>query len=143
MDDVARTATGGVDRAGNQIGPGVDVLLRVADDGRLAGRAAGGVDANHLFARYRKHAVGVVVTQILLGGEGKAGEVGQRLEIIRVHPGSIEAGPVMGHVGLDLLQRRFEALGLQGGDFIAAGVFDGMQAIFHCCLPVVVSLENQ
>jgi hypothetical protein len=53
------------------VGPVVDVVLGVADHGRLAGGAAGGVQAGHLLARHGEHAEGVVVAQVLLGGEGE------------------------------------------------------------------------
>ena len=98
VDDVARPAAGGVDRAGHQVGPHVDVGLGVADDGRLAGRAARGMDAHHLLARHGEHAVRVVVAQVLLGGEGKPREVGQRPEVVRMDAGGVEFRLVMRHV---------------------------------------------
>ena len=39
VHDHAGATAGGNDRARHQIGPGIDVVLRVADDRRLAGRA--------------------------------------------------------------------------------------------------------
>jgi hypothetical protein len=48
VDHVAGTAAGRADRTGDQVGPGVDVALGVADHGRLAGGAARGVHAHHL-----------------------------------------------------------------------------------------------
>ena len=46
VDHVAGPPAGGADRARDQVGPGVDVVRRVADDGRLAGRARRGMDAH-------------------------------------------------------------------------------------------------
>ena len=132
VDDVARPAAGGVDRAGDQVGPHVDVGLGIADDGRLAGRPARSMDAHHLLARHGEHAVGVVVAQVLLGREGKAGEVGQRPEVIRMDAGGVEFRLVMRHVLVDMVQRPRKALGLQGDDLVAAGGFDGVQALVHC-----------
>jgi hypothetical protein len=117
-------------RAGDQLGPGVDVALRVADDGRLAGRAARRVDTGDPLARHGEHPVGVVVAQVLLGRERESGEVGQRPEIVRVDAGGVEAGAVMGNVVVGMPQRPFQALGLQRRDFVAAGGFDGVQAVF-------------
>ena len=49
--------------------------LRVADDGGLAGGAAGGVDAHDLLARHGEQAEGIGVAQVGLGGEREPGEV--------------------------------------------------------------------
>jgi hypothetical protein len=77
VDHVAGTAAGRADRARHQVGPGVDVALRVADHGRLAGGAARCVHAHHLLARHGKQAERVVVAQGLLGGEREFRQVGQ------------------------------------------------------------------
>ena len=66
VDHVARPAAGGADRARHQVGPGVDVLQGVADDGGLAGRARGGMDARHPFPRHREQAERIVVAQVAL-----------------------------------------------------------------------------
>ena len=71
----ARTCAAGPDRAGHHVGPGVDVALRVADDGRLAGGARRAVDPSDLVLRNGEHAEGIVVAQIGLGGERELGEV--------------------------------------------------------------------
>ena len=75
MHHVAGPPTCGADAARTQVGPGVDVVLRVADHRGLAGRARRCVDARDLRARHREHAERVVVAQVLLGGERKLGQV--------------------------------------------------------------------
>ena len=53
------------------------------------------------------------------------------MKVIRMYTGGIEAGPVMRHVLVNMLQGPAEALCLQGDDFVAAGSFDGVQSLVH------------
>src|ERR1700694_3355465 len=53
VDHIARSRPGAGHRARHQARPGVEILLRVADHGRLAGGAGGGVQARKLVARAR------------------------------------------------------------------------------------------
>ena len=43
-----------------------------------------------------------------------------------MHAGLVEGGLVMGNVAVNVLQRPLQPLGLQGDDFVAAGVFYGV-----------------
>ncbi len=72
VDQVARPAARGADRARADLGPDLDVGLGVADHGRLAGRARRGMDPRHLRARHGEHAERVVAPQVVLGGEREA-----------------------------------------------------------------------
>ena len=90
VDHVAASSAGRMDGTGDEVGPGVDVVLRVADDGRLAGRARRRVDADHLFARHGEHAERVVGPQILLGRERELREVGQLPQVVGMHAGRVE-----------------------------------------------------
>jgi hypothetical protein len=65
----ARSNAACAKRARYQFGPSVDIVLRLADDGRLAGRAGGGVNARTALLGNGQHPKGIVVAQILLGGE--------------------------------------------------------------------------
>jgi hypothetical protein len=57
------------------------------------------MDAHDLFVhRHREHAEGVVLAQIRLRGEGKFREVGERLQVLRLHARSIELPAVGGDV---------------------------------------------
>ncbi len=80
---VARARAGRGHRARHQAGPGFDVLLGVADDGRLAGRARRGMQARQLRHRAREHAERVVVAQIGLEREGQPRDIGQGADVVR------------------------------------------------------------
>jgi hypothetical protein len=43
------------------------------------------VQARHLAARHGEQAEGVVVAQVGLGHEGELGQVGQLLQVVRMH----------------------------------------------------------
>ena len=77
------------------------------------------MNAGELLARHGEHAGWVIVAQILLYREGKFGKIGKLLQIIGVHTGSIKSLLVVGHIGVSMVQRPFQPLQLQGGDFIA------------------------
>ena len=83
VDHVARPAAGGADRARDEVGPGVDVAQRVADDGRLAGRSRRRVDAGDALLRHGEQAERVVVAQVALDGEREARQVGERAAVVR------------------------------------------------------------
>ena len=97
----------------HQVRPVVQVLTGIADHGGFAGGAAGGVHANHLFTRHREHAEGVVIAQILLGGERKLRQIFQLLQVIRMHARCVEDAAVMRHVRVRMRQRPPQALQLQ------------------------------
>src|SRR5581483_7007087 len=72
VHDLPRTASGSADRAGNQVCPGVDVVLRVADHRGSTGSAARGMKAHHLLPRHGEEAKGIVVAEVLLQEEREA-----------------------------------------------------------------------
>ena len=113
VDDVARAAARRADRARHHRRPRVDVLRRVADDRRLAGRARRRVDADDLLARDREHPERIVVAQVLLGRERKLREVRERLQVARMHAGGVELAPVVRHVVVRVRERPAQALELQ------------------------------
>ena len=127
MHDVARPPACGADRARDQVGPGVDVVLRVAHHRRLAGRARGGMDAADLLARHGEEAEGVVVAQVLLHREGKLRQVAELLQVARVDALRIEGLAVVRDVLVGMLQGRAQARELQRGDLVAAGGFDRLE----------------
>ncbi len=149
VHDVAGAPAGGADRARDQVGPGVDVALRVAHDGRLAGRARRGVDAHDLLARHREHAERVVVAQVLLGRERELAP-GRRATCRSAGctPRASNARAVVRHVVVGVLQastagaaaaapaarrgwRSRSARGRRGG------VLDGHRVVsFSACVPV-------
>jgi hypothetical protein len=100
MHHVARPRAAGADAARHHVGPGVDVVLRVAHHRGLACGAAGRMDAHALLARHGKHAERVAVAQVLLGGEGELRQIGQAAAVVGVHARRIELGAVDGGVGI-------------------------------------------
>jgi hypothetical protein len=48
-----------------------------------------------------------------------------------MHASGIELGFVVRNVVIHMVQRLFQALGLKRDDFVAAGIFYGMQAYIH------------
>src|SRR5690554_6058995 len=126
MDNVAGPATAGPNRAGDEIRPDVNIMLRVTHHGGLAGRTAGGMDTHHFLARYRKHVKRVVVPQVLLSSEGKLRYVGQGFEVVRMYAGLLESLAVMRHVLVSMAQRPLHPFKLQRLQFIPARVLDGI-----------------
>ena len=98
VQHVARPAAGRADAARHHVGPHVDVVGGVADDGGLARRTAGRVHPHHLLARHREHPERVVGPQVGLGGERQPGEVGQLADVVGVHAGGVP--------GLAVVRRR-------------------------------------
>ena len=113
VDLHARPGAGGAQRAGDDVGPHVDVALGVAHHRRPAGGAGRSVDAHHLRLRHREHAEGIGVAQVLLGGEGKLAKVGQRLEVVGMDAGGVELGAVMRDVLVGVAHRPLETAELQ------------------------------
>ena len=98
VDLVGGAAAGGADRARHQQRPGVDVAFGIADDGRLAGGAARGVDAHDIGHRHREHAERIILPQILFGGERKFGEIGKLFQVGGMHAGGVELFLVVRHL---------------------------------------------
>ena len=60
-----------VNAACADVGPGADIELGVADDGRLSGGAGRRMNAHDLIHRHREHPVRIVGAQVVLRGEWK------------------------------------------------------------------------
>ena len=69
--------------------------------------------AQHLLTRHRKQAERKIVAQVGLGRERKAGEVGERLELVGCHPGGVELGPHVRNLGVGAREGVLEPLCLQ------------------------------
>ena len=87
------------------------------------------MDASHLLLWHREHAEGIVVAQVLLGREGKPGEVFEPLEVCRLDARRVEFPPVGGHVLVGVPERPFEPIDLQRGDLVARCLLDRLQAV--------------
>ena len=77
--------------------------------------------AHQFFARHREHVEGIIVAQIRLHRERKFGEIGELLEVGRMHAGRVEGLLVMRDVVVGMLQRPGEPLLLQRHDLVARG----------------------
>ena len=86
----ARADAAAAERSGDQRRPAVEVALRVADDGRPAGRARRGVDARDLLHRHGEHAERVGLAQVLLRREGQLRDIVERADVVGVHARLVE-----------------------------------------------------
>ena len=121
VHDHAGAAAGGADRARHHLRPHVDIGPGIADHDRLAGGAGRSVNADQFFARHREHVEGIIVAQIGLDRERKFGEIGELLEVGRMHAGLVERLLVMRDIVIGMRQRPGQALGLQRHDLVARG----------------------
>jgi len=113
VDDVVLREPRHDEAAGHELGPGVDIALRVTHDGRAARGSRGGVDANHARHGHGEEAVGVVVPQVLLGREGKPPQVVQGLDVVGFDAGIIEAALVEPDGVVDALDHLLKPFDLQ------------------------------
>ena len=72
------------------------------------------MDAHDLVHGRGEHAEGVVVAQVVLGGEGQLLQVGQRADVRGLNPGLVEAPAVKRGGVVDPLHRRLQAPELDG-----------------------------
>ncbi len=98
VHDVPAPAAGGADRPRADVGPRVDVMRRVADDRRQAGRPARGVHADDLLARHREHPERIVLAQVVLRREREPAQVVEPTAVVGMHVGRVEGAPVEGDV---------------------------------------------
>ena len=98
LQHVAGLHAAGGQRAGDEVGPQVDVAGRVAHGGRIAGRARRGVHAHHALARHGEHAERVVVAQVDLGGERQRAQIVVAGHVAGRHAGLGEPAAVERHV---------------------------------------------
>src|SRR5262249_30576798 len=104
---VARPPAGRADRTRDQRRPQLDVAARIADNGRLSGSAARGMDANDVLHRHREHSEWIILPEILLRDERKTSQIIQMLEIASSNTGLRKLLAVLPHqpgTGKRLLQ---------------------------------------
>ena len=127
MHLVAGRAAGGADRTRHDVGPAVDVALGIADHGGLSGGAAGGMHAHHIAHRHGETVEGVGVAQILLGGVGEQADVFEAFQVGGMYAGLVELAAIHRHIVVGVIQGPFQALQLQGLQFVLTGFLDGFQ----------------
>ena len=69
LEDVAAGEPARDQPARQHVRPELEIGPRVGDDGRLARRAARGVDAHDVARRHREQAEGIMFAQVVLGRE--------------------------------------------------------------------------
>ena len=113
LDDVPLMQPAGGEAAQHDVGPDLDVLLRVGDDDGFAGRAAGGVQAHDLLHRAGEQAERIGVPQVGLARERQLGQILQRLHVLRRHPPFLHPFAEQGDVIVGALHDGLEPLQLQ------------------------------
>ncbi len=116
VHDVSRHHAGARERTRHQLAPAVEVAAGVADDGRLAGGAGGGVQTQQLPAGHGEHAEWIGVAQVGLRRERKPRDVGERDEVGRLDAGLVELAPILRDVGVGALERLSHPARLQCGN---------------------------
>jgi hypothetical protein len=102
----------------------VDVVLRVADDGGFARRAAGGMDADDLRHRTGKHAERIIVPKIGFVGERKLSDVFNPLDVLRADALAVQRRFVECAVLVYAFDEGDEPLALKRFEFCAVHGFD-------------------
>ena len=114
VHDVARACAAGPDRAGHQRRPRLDVASGIADNGWFAGRAARGVHADDFGSRHGKQAERIAIPEVLLRGERKTCEIGERAQIVRMRSDRDAFLLVRGDVVVGVANRPLEPLAAEG-----------------------------
>ena len=113
LGDVARVRADGHREAADELRPGVEVGLRVPADDGLTGSTRRGVDLDHLVERHGEQAVGVVVAEVVLLGEGQPAEVGEAGEVAGREARGVEGRTVERDLVVQAGEQAAQALQLQ------------------------------
>jgi hypothetical protein len=133
---VARPSAHAGDGPRHQIGPELEIGAGVADHGRLAGGAGGGMQPDELLARHREQAERVGVAQIGLDRKREAREVGEGAEVIGPHARSIELLPDVRDLGIGARDRLLQTTQLQRRELVARHGF-GRAIELEAVIPAV------
>ena len=107
--------------------PHVEIVARIADHRRFAGRARRSVNAGKLISRHGQKAERVVGPQISLGGEGKADEIRKAAEIVGMNALRIEFGPDRRDALVSTAQSGRQPTRLQRRDLVAGRGLDRIE----------------
>ena len=119
----------GPQRAGDERRPALEVALRVADDGRAAGRAARRVDAGDLLHRHGEHAERVGLAQVGLRRERQLRDIRQRADVVGVHARLVELARVERHVRVGVPHGLLQPLELERLDLGAGHPLLGVEVV--------------
>ena len=117
--------------AGHTLGPHIEVVLSVGAYYGFACGAAGGMDALYLAHRHSLQAKGILVSQVIFGGERQLGYVIYRLDVFGFHAQLVHLPLVEGHLLIAGLDGFSQSLALQGAHFFAAHAFH-LRVVNHC-----------
>ena len=99
-------------KTGKTGGPVVEVAPRISARDRFARRAAGSVDADDLFHRYRIQAERIMVAQVVFGRIRYIFEIFESFDVFGLQADRVEALPVHGHVFICVADSIFQPLQL-------------------------------
>ena len=85
LDHVLVRRPGAGEGARHDLGPEVDVVAVIGDDGGLSGRARGSMDADDVVERLGEQAVGIIVAEVGFLRKGKFYDVLDALDVGRLH----------------------------------------------------------
>ena len=120
LDDVVAGDAAGGDDAGHEIGPVFNVLFGIGAHRGLARGARRGVDADDVLHGNSQHAEGVVVPDVILGGEGDVLHIRQDLDLVPAGDARRpQALVVKGHVIVAVIHHAAQALQLERFDIRA------------------------
>ncbi|GAF26231.1 acyl-CoA synthetases (AMP-forming)/AMP-acid ligases II [Moorella thermoacetica Y72] len=98
LNDIMPGGAAADEGPGHEFGPDVDVVAGVTNHRRFTGSARGGVDTYDLAHGHGEHAVGVVIPQILFGGERQSLQVVQALDVPRFQADLLEGPAIKGDI---------------------------------------------
>jgi len=125
VDDGAWPDAGHREAAGHDMGPRLEIGGGIADDGRLAPRPAGGVDADELLARHGEQPEGVVLAQLALRAERQPDQVVERADVTgRFDAARAQALAAAGHGGHEPVDGVPQSLELERLEPLARRGFD-------------------
>ena len=127
MGDVPRTAAGGPDGTGHQIGPDLDVPPRISHHRGPPGGPARSMDTHEFPPGDGEKPEGIARPQVFLLSEWQPGDIRGQIQIFRVEAQGIEPGAVMRHVLVGTANRMAEAVRLKRRERVAARGLDGIE----------------
>ena len=122
-ENVVAGNTIGRQTARHALAPHTDVLAGVTDDGRITRRTRRSVYADNLALRGSLQTEGVVVAQVLLGGEGQLLDVLDGLDIVRTDIQLLEFITIERHIVVDILHNFVQSFALERAHLVATHAF--------------------
>ena len=126
---VAALATARTNRAGDDIGPGVDIVLRIADDSRLAGCPARCVYPYDLVHRYGEPAKRIILTQIIFHCKWELRQIFKLFQIAGRNVLAVALRFEWSDIFIGVGDRLLQAKQLQRLQFVETGLLNGIQYV--------------